>query len=62
MPEKASKTKVVVAVIQWEGQHYSSLCPLGSTVVAEPHHVDPMLPGPQGCAHHAEPVLVGLPQ
>ena len=46
MPKKASGTDVA-AVAQWQGQQNPSLCPLESTVVAEPHHADLMLLSPQ---------------
>ena len=45
MPEKASGTEVAIAAAQWWDQQSPSLCPLGSTVVAEPHHADLMLLG-----------------
>ena len=47
VPEKASQTKGVAALAQWQGQQNPSLCPSGSTVVAEQHHTDLMLLRPQ---------------
>ena len=48
--EKAPGTKFVAAVAQWWGQQNPSLCPSGSTVVAEPHQADLMLLSPEVAA------------
>ena len=47
MPKMEYGTEITAAVAQWQGQQNPSLCPLGSTMVAEPHHADLMLLSPQ---------------